>query len=274
MLNFPNAKINLGLFITSRLQDGYHTLETLFYPTNWCDILEITENKNYSKSQPEDSFHISGLSVDGPTNQNLCCKAYHLLKDKFNLPPIHIFLHKQIPTGAGLGGGSSDGAHTLLLLNNLFGLNISHEILSEYALKLGSDCPFFISNKPSYATSKGEILKPAPAVLKGSFLVVIKPSISISTAMAYSQVKPEIPETSIAEILEMPKEQWRYFLKNDFEKTILPQFPQIEKLKTNLYEAGAYYASMSGSGSAVFGLFYDEVKLSFLKDEQHYSTWL
>lgn len=274
MLNFPNAKINLGLFITSRLEDGYHTLETLFYPTNWCDILEITENKNYSKSQPEVSFHLSGLSVDGPTNQNLCCKAYHLLKDKFNLPPIHIFLHKQIPTGAGLGGGSSDGAHTLLLLNNLFGLNISHEILSEYALKLGSDCPFFISNKPSFATSKGEILNAAPAILRGSFLVIIKPSIAISTAMAYSRIKPEIPERKIAEIIAMPKEEWRHFLKNDFEKTIVKQFPQIEKLKTNLYQAGAYYASMSGSGSAVFGLFQEEVKLTFLKDEQHHSAWL
>lgn len=274
MLNFPNAKINLGLFITSRLEDGYHTLETLFYPTNWCDILEITENKNYSKSQPEDSFHISGLSVDGPTNQNLCSKAYHLLKEKFNLPPIHIFLHKQIPTGAGLGGGSSDGAHTLLLLNNLFGLNISHEILSEYALKLGSDCPFFISNKPSYATSKGEILNAAPEILRGSFLVIIKPSIAISTAMAYSRIKPEIPERNIAEIIAMPKGEWRHFLKNDFEKTIVKQFPQIEKLKTNLYQAGAYYASMSGSGSAVFGLFQEEVKLSFLKNEQHHSAWL
>jgi len=274
MLNFPNAKINLGLFITSRLEDGYHTLETLFYPTNWCDILEITENKNYSKSQPEVSFHLSGLSVDGPTNQNLCCKAYHLLKDKFNLPPIHIFLHKQIPTGAGLGGGSSDGAHTLLLLNNLFGLNITHEILSEYALKLGSDCPFFISNKPSFATSKGEILNAAPEILRGSFLVIIKPSIAISTAMAYSRIKPEIPERKIAEIIAMPKEEWRHFLKNDFEKTIVKQFPQIEKLKTNLYQAGAYYASMSGSGSAVFGLFQEEVKLTFLKDEQHHSAWL
>ncbi len=274
MLNFPNAKINLGLFITSRLEDGYHTLETLFYPINWCDILEITENKNYSKSQPEDSFHLSGLSVDGPTNQNLCSKAYHLLKEKFNLPPIHIFLHKQIPTGAGLGGGSSDGAHALLLLNNLFSLNISHEILSEYALRLGSDCPFFISNKPSYATSKGEILNPAPAILKGSFLVIIKPSIAISTAMAYSRIKPEIPERNIAEIIAMPKEEWKHFLKNDFEKTILKQFPQIEELKTNLYQAGAYYASMSGSGSAVFGLFQEEVKLTFLKDEQHHSAWL
>lgn len=274
MLNFPNAKINLGLFITSRLEDGYHTLETLFYPINWCDILEITENKNYSKSQPEDSFHISGLLVDGPTNQNLCSKAYHLLKEKFNLPPIHIFLHKQIPTGAGLGGGSSDGAHTLLLLNNLFSLNISHEILSDYALRLGSDCPFFISNKPSYATSKGEILNPAPAILKGSFLVIIKPSIAISTAMAYSRIKPEIPERNIAEIIALPKEEWKHFLKNDFEKTILNQFPQIEELKTNLYQAGAYYASMSGSGSAVFGLFHEEVKLTFLKDEQHHSAWL
>ncbi|HOZ81641.1 MAG TPA: 4-(cytidine 5'-diphospho)-2-C-methyl-D-erythritol kinase [Bacteroidia bacterium] len=274
MLNFPNAKINLGLFITSRFDDGYHALETLFYPINWCDILEITENKNYSKSQPKVNLYISGLAVDGPTDQNLCSKAYHLLKEKFNLPPVNIFLHKQIPTGAGLGGGSSDGAHTLLLLNKLFDLKLSNEDLSVFALNLGSDCPFFISNKPSFAFSKGEILKPAPTVLEGNFIVVIKPSVSVSTAMAYSQVKPDKPNKSLTEILNLPKIQWKDFLKNDFEKTILPQFPQIEKLKTNLYQAGAYYASMSGSGSAVFGLFHDEVKLSFLKDEQHHSAWL
>ncbi len=255
MVVFPNAKINLGLHITGKLPDGYHTLETVFYPVTWCDILEVMESRHFIQGVAKATLNVTGLSVDVDFEKNLCYKAYQLLDAEFNLPPVQVFLHKQIPMGAGLGGGSSNAAFMLKLLNELFKLNIDDATLAEKALKLGADCAFFISNKPSYATGKGEKLTPIDIKLKENFIVVIKPPLHISTAYAYSKVKPNVPALSLKEIISLPKNEWKLNLKNDFEEFIFRENPSIEKIKNMLYGKGAWYASMSGSGSAIYGLF-------------------
>jgi 4-diphosphocytidyl-2-C-methyl-D-erythritol kinase len=274
MIAFPPAKINLGLHITGRLQDGYHTLETLFYPINWCDILEIVLQKNDVAAQAKVQFHISGLIPEGPADHNLCIKAYNLLDHHFQLPPVIMYLHKQLPSGAGLGGGSSDAAHTLLLLNKLFDLKQDQQQLSTLALQLGADCPFFISGMPAYATGKGQVLEPAADLLKGDYVMVIKPPLSISTAYAYSKVSPQIPKLSLKQILQLPKHAWRHHLANDFEQNLFIEFPELQQLKDNFYQAGAYYASMSGSGSAVYGLFHQNPDMNIPTGYLGYTTAL
>jgi 4-diphosphocytidyl-2-C-methyl-D-erythritol kinase len=255
MLVFPNAKINLGLNITSRLNNGYHTLESVFYPVPWCDILEVVENRNFTTGNNRLTLHCTGLAIEGGMQTNLCVKAYELLSKEFDLPPIAVFLHKQIPSGAGLGGGSSDGACMLKLLNAMFNLKLTPDALKTYALSLGADCAFFMLNTPAYVTGIGEVLQPIDVSLKGNYIAIIKPPFSISTAYAYSKVIPASAQPSIAEIMNQPVHAWKHKLKNDFEQFLFPEYPLLQKIKEELYRQGAVYAGMSGSGSALFGLF-------------------
>lgn len=250
MITFPNAKINLGLRITSKRSDGYHNLETVFYPVPVCDALEIVPALD-----GEEQFTLSGITLDGNPNDNLVVKAYHLLKNDFNLPPVNIYLRKNIPFGAGLGGGSSDGAFMLKLLDEYASLNLSSEELEIYAAKLGADCPFFIKNKPVFAEGTGNEFSAIDLSLQGYFLVLVKPDIFVSTKEAFSGIVPAEPATSLKEIIRMPIEEWKNYMFNDFEKNIFLHHPEIEQIKSELYNLGALYASMSGSGSSVFGIF-------------------
>jgi 4-diphosphocytidyl-2-C-methyl-D-erythritol kinase len=253
MLCFPNAKINIGLNIIERRPDHYHNIETIFYPIPLTDILEVIKNNNSSGRKVE--FINTGMIIPGDMGTNLCVKAYNLLDEDYSLPPVKIHLHKIIPTGAGLGGGSSDGAFTLTLLNQVFELNLSIEQLINYAARLGSDCPFFIINKPSFGTEKGNVLKNIELNLLGHYFVLIKPSVFISTSEAYKGVKPNKPEQSLDTLVKLPVIKWKDKVVNDFESSIFPNNPIIKDIKEELYNAGAIYASMTGSGSALFGIF-------------------
>jgi 4-diphosphocytidyl-2-C-methyl-D-erythritol kinase len=255
MVSFPHAKINLGLNIIRKRPDGYHDLQTCFYPIPWADLLEIIPAREFQ-------FSSSGLSIDTKSDDNLCVKAYNLLKNDFDLPPVQMHLHKIIPMGAGLGGGSSDAAFTLLQLNESFQLKLSVESLEKYAAALGSDCAYFISNRPMLGSGRGEILFPAEVSLKGKFVVVVKPDIHVSTADAFSGIVPRTNEVSIADIIRKPITDWRQLLFNDFESSIFKKYPAIEEIKEALYNAGSLYASMSGSGSSVFGIFDKGIELS------------
>lgn len=258
MVVFPNCKINLGLNIIRKRADNYHDLETVFYPLSITDALEVIT----SEKQDEENviqFNSTGLQIDGTTENNLCIKAYHILKKDYpNLPSIKMHLHKAIPMGAGLGGGSADGAFTLKLLNNKFNLGLSKEQLINYSLRLGSDCPFFIMNKPCFATSRGEILEEIKIDLSDYKFVIVNPGIHINTGWAFSKIKPAQPQQSIKEIIQLPVEQWKDLLENDFEEAVVSNYPDLKMMKDNLYNAGAVYASMSGSGSTFYGIFRKE----------------
>lgn len=263
MIVFPNCKINLGLHILQKRSDGYHDLETVFYPIPITDALEIVEYREPQRSSSL-PFTLSGITIEGDVAKNLCMKAYRLLKRDYpELPHIQMHLHKMIPSGAGLGGGSADGAFTLKLLNHLFNLGISEELLIEYAAELGSDCPFFIINKPCLAQGKGEKLKELNLSLKDYKLAVINPGIHVNTGDAFRQLKPQSSRKPLEEIISKPVERWKDELINDFEKVIFPKHREIVEIKDNLYKQGAVYASMSGSGSTVFGLFPKESKIEF-----------
>jgi 4-diphosphocytidyl-2-C-methyl-D-erythritol kinase len=248
MISFPNAKINLGLYITEKRPDGFHNLETIFYPVGWSDALEIV-------SSEEHRFTTSGIHINGDPEKNLVMKAYRLLCKDFDLPKLNIHLHKQIPFGAGLGGGSSDAAHMLMLLNKSFGLAIPESKLIEYAATLGSDCAFFILNKPVFATGRGEVMNITNISLNNWWLLLVKPNVEVSTAKAFQFIKPVKNEVSLNELIQLPVEQWKGKIANQFEDSVFQQFPEIQKLQEKLYEMGAVYASMSGSGSSVFGFF-------------------
>ena len=248
MISFPNAKINLGLQITEKRTDGFHNLETIFLPVGWSDALEIA-------SADEIQFTTSGIDISGPPESNLVMKAYSLLQKDFDLPALKIHLHKQIPFGAGLGGGSADGAFMLRMLNHTFNLDISQEKLLGYAAGLGSDCPFFILNKPVFATGRGEIMNEINLNVKGLYLLLVKPSLEVSTARAFQFVAPQKPAISLSELINLPVQDWKNNIVNQFESSVFPQYPEISAIKTQLYDLGAVYASMSGSGSCVFGLF-------------------
>ncbi len=255
MVSFPPCKINLGLNITSKRADGYHDIETCFYPLPWTDILEIIPSREFS-------FLYSGTAIPGELDQNLCIKAYQLLREDFDLPSVSIHLHKIIPTGAGLGGGSSDAAHTLKLLNTIFDLDLSLEALKKYASKLGSDCSFFIEAKPMLGEGKGEILTALALDLRGYYLILVKPDVHISTAEAYAKVKLQLSFKNIKNYLEKSHiTEWRNQLKNDFEESVFKNHTIIGEIKATMYKKGALYASMSGSGSSVFGLFNFQVDL-------------
>lgn len=255
MITFPNAKINLGLNIVSKRPDGYHNLETIFYPIPLRDSLEIgvldsSHNKSYK-------FHQSGIKLEGDASTNLVVKAYNLLKEEYKLPPIEIYLHKNIPTGAGLGGGSADAAFMLKLLNDKFSLNLSTSQLENYAATLGADCAFFIQNKPTFAEGIGTKFTPIDLDLKGYDLFLIKPDLFISTQMAFAKIKPQPAKHSPYKLASLPLEEWRTKLTNDFEDSLFPELPQLAEIKDYLYNNGAIYASLSGSGSTVYGIFKD-----------------
>lgn len=248
MIAFPNAKINLGLQILAKRKDGYHDIRTCMVPIPLCDALEvILEKKAHWTS--------SGLAIPGDPKDNLILKAEKLLKKDFpGLPNLHIHLHKNIPMGAGLGGGSADGAFALVLMNNAFDLLLDDFFLEEYAAQLGSDCPFFIQNLPQIAEGRGEILTSIDLSLKGVYLVLVNPGIHIGTKEAYAGVSPTPAKVQL-EVVLADRNRWKNELINDFEASIFPNHPEIAAIKAKMYEAGAFYASMSGSGSTVFGLF-------------------
>lgn len=251
MVSFPNCKINLGLHVTRKRADGYHDLETVFYPVLLKDALEIIRGTGEGVQ-----FSSSGLHISGHSEDNLCVKAWTLLKNDFPaLPPIAMHLHKAIPMGAGLGGGSSDGAFALTMLNKIFQLNLTEEQLERYALLLGSDCPFFIRNKPCLATGRGETLHEIDVDLSAYRIALVNPSIHVSTADAFRGVIPAPPPVPLSEIISKDPSGWKDLLHNDFEPSVFSKFPQIGAIKTSLYEHGAVYASMTGSGSTVYGLF-------------------
>ena len=259
MVVFPNAKINLGLNILNKREDGYHNLETIFLPIHIKDVLEIIPSDKFE-------FTTSGNTIDIKPEENICVKAYHVLKKDFpQLSFVKIHLHKAMPLGAGLGGGSADGSFTLNLLNKIFGLNLSTTQLINYALHLGSDCPFFIYNTPCLASGRGEILEKINLDLSTYKIIVINPGIHVSTGWAFTQLTPAPPVKTIRDIIHQPINRWKNELKNDFEKPVFKQHPEIKSIKDELYNKGATYASMSGSGSSVYGIFKKEetIKLSF-----------
>ena len=250
MIVFPNCKINIGLSILGKRPDGYHNLETIFYPLPLYDALEVIQHSNTSQSC---ELFISGIKIEGNPEDNLCIQAYHLVKRDHELPPVKIYLHKTIPTGAGLGGGSADGAFMLGLLNDKFQLHLSQEKLMSYALALGSDCPFFIFNKPCFAEQRGEALEPVTLNLSGYKLLLVNPGIHINTGWAFSQVN--YFSNDLKNMISKPVEQWRGLISNNFEAPVFKQFPEIVVIKDQLYASGALYASMSGTGSTVYGIF-------------------
>lgn len=254
MILFPTAKLNLGLQITAKRTDGYHNLQTVFYQFPLKDILEIVEDSSLGDGNYE--FKSTGLPI--PRGENLCVRAYKLLNEKWSLPGVRIYLHKVIPMGAGLGGGSSDAAYTLRLLNTLFRLNLSHKELREFALRLGSDCPLFIENKVQYAEGRGEILTKINLNLNGMYLLIVYPKIHISTAQAFANIKP-VDSHSCKSIVGQAVANWKTNLVNDFEASIFPNYPELKSIKDKLYALGADYAAMSGSGSTIFGLFTDKI---------------
>ncbi len=254
MVVFPHCKINLGLHVLSKREDGYHNIETCFYPVPRFDVLEAIKADSFS-------FDQTGIAIPGPSSDNLCIRAYNLLQKDFDLSPVKIHLHKIVPLGAGLGGGSSDAALMLLLLNDLFHLNLSTQQLMNYASRLGSDCAFFIQGKPKLGSNRGEHLEDIGIDLSGYWLCLVKPDVHISTAEAYAGIEPRVPERSIMEIIKTPIENWKTLLINDFEKSIFNKFSLLKELKEKLYSNGAIYSAMSGSGSTIFGLFSKAPKL-------------
>ncbi len=248
MIVFPNAKINIGLNVVSKRSDGYHNLETIFFPVKLADALEMVPSGKLELT-------LSGTQVEGNNMDNLVLKAYGLLQTDFDLPPVHFHLRKAIPTGAGLGGGSADAAFSLKILNDYFQLNLTSEQLIKYAARLGADCAFFVLNRPAFATGIGDNLLPITLDLSSYKIIIAKPSVFVSTPEAFAGIIPQKPAFNLAEIESVPVEKWKDFVINDFEKSVFNKYPQIKEIKEAMYEMGALFASMSGSGSAVFGIF-------------------
>ena len=259
MIAFPKAKINIGLNIVKKLDDGFHNIETAFLPIELCDILEFVASPNNKME-----FTTSGLFIDGNDENNLVIKAYNLVAKDFQLPPLQIHLHKHIPMGAGLGGGSSDAASMLKMLNENFSLGLSVEDLIEYAKLLGSDVAFFIESKPTIGVGRGDILTQIDlTILKGLKIIVVKPDIHISTSEAYAGVSPEVPKKKLIDTFQLPIEKWQGVIKNDFENSLFPNYPVLKDIKQKFIDSGAIYSSMSGSGSAVFGIFLKDKEFDF-----------
>lgn len=249
MVVFPNAKINIGLNIVEKRQDGYHNIESCFYPIPFTDALEVIESESLS-------FTSSGLPIPGISKENLCLKAYHLLKDQFDIPPVAIHLHKHIPIGAGLGGGSADGAFMIKLLNEKFALGIGTADLEKLANQLGSDCSFFIRNKPVFVEGTGNVFSDIDFSLEGKYMVLVMPEIHVSTASAYAGISPSVPAEKLGHLLKSSSlTTFQTTVKNNFESSVFIQHPELVKIKTRLISQGAAYASMTGSGSAIFGIF-------------------
>jgi 4-diphosphocytidyl-2-C-methyl-D-erythritol kinase len=252
MLAFPKAKINLGLRITGKRPDGYHDIETVFYPVSLSDALEMVADLEGSG---KDTLNLTGYRLPGRKEDNIVLRAVSRLREIFPVPYLRIHLHKNIPAGAGLGGGSSDAASMLRTINRIFGLSLSVDELKVIAAGLGSDCPFFIDCQPAFASGKGEILTPVGNVLAGYYAVLVNPGISISTREAYDNCIPSKPERLLSELINSPIQEWKELIVNDFEKTVFVRTPQIREIKQTLYSSGAIYSSMSGSGSSVYGIF-------------------
>ena len=258
MITFPCAKINLGLNIVSKREDGYHNLETVFYPIPLCDALEIKYMDEKFPSDVDCDLKITGNAVDCDEQSNLVVKAYNLLAADYQLPRVHTHLYKHIPSQAGLGGGSSDAAFMIRLLDERFRLNIGNPEMERYAAKLGADCAFFIEAEPSYAEGIGDVLMPVDGPkgnLHGYYLAVVKPDVAVSTKEAYAAITPKAPQKCCRDIVRQPIETWKEELVNDFEAPIFKMHPELAAIKEKLYEQGASYAAMSGSGSALFGIF-------------------
>lgn len=255
MIYFPNAKINLGLNIVSKRPDGYHNLETIFYPIEIKDGLEIIVKNGLQ----DDVFVLEGLKIDGKNDDNLVMKALRLMRQHYSFPFVEIHLLKRIPFGAGIGGGSADASFTLRLLNDMFSLGASLEDLAKLAVQLGADCPIFIYNKPMYAEGIGEQLHELDFSLSGYKLALVKSDVFVSTKDAFSKVIPAQPKINLRDILRKPIEEWRGYMVNDFEKSVFSLYPQIAEVKAKLYEIGALYASMSGSGASVYAIFGNNV---------------
>ncbi|ASZ13052.1 4-(cytidine 5'-diphospho)-2-C-methyl-D-erythritol kinase [Chitinophaga pendula] len=267
MIVFPNCKINLGLHVTGKRADGFHELETVFYPLPITDALEVVR-------ADELLFEASGIPIAGPVNDNLCLRAWHLLKTDFPaLPPVSIHLHKYIPMGAGLGGGSADAAFMLQLLNDKFKLNIDTPRLRSYAAQLGSDCAFFINNQPSFATGRGEILTPCPVSLKGYGFLVIYPGIHVNTGWAFGQIIPQAPAFALSERILAPVNKWKDLITNDFEAPVFKAHPVLAQVKQRLYTLGAVYATMSGSGASMVGIFPEGTAIPEKKWEPAYQVF-
>ncbi len=251
MVLFPNCKINIGLRVTNKRADGYHNIQSIFYPLPLCDVLEFAENKALK-------FTSSGIQFP-EGGGNSCLQAWEILRKAYQIPPVHMHLHKAIPSGAGLGGGSADGAFAIKGLAAYFGLEIDEEKMQELSLQIGSDCPFFIRNRPAYITGRGEVMQPLEDdPIKGLWCVLIHPNIHVPTGKAYSMLTPAFPDHNVLDIWHMHYSKWEGFMLNDFEKAVFQLHPQVAHIKALLYEHGAIYASMSGSGSSVYGFFIDE----------------
>ena len=258
MIVFPNAKINIGINITARRPDGYHNIETVFYPIKIYDALEAI---------PADTlnFDSSGLGIPGRIEDNLCVKAWHLIKKDYNIPFVEIHLHKYVPIGAGLGGGSADAAFFIKLMDKQFNLQLSTEQMLDYARQLGADCAFFIESKPVFAYEKGDKFKSVNLDLFEHCIALVMPQAHVSTSEAYRGVKPATPQHSLEELIKMPVREWKNHIRNDFEESVFKNHPDIRGVKADLYNAGAIYASMSGSGASVFGIFEKTPDLSSLE---------
>lgn len=261
MLTFANAKINLGLFLTEKRPDGYHNLQTIFYPIKIHDVVELVDAE-------QTSMLIKGIDIPGEATDNICLKAFKTLQADFNLPNQQVVLLKNIPVGAGLGGGSADAAFLIKLVNQKFALGLSVMQMEDYARKLGADCAFFIQNKPVYAYAKGDEFEEIVDVdLSNYYMVLVKPPVHVATAQAYNKVNVKQPFTSLKDLIHLPLQDWQAHIVNDFEPSVFAKYPQIDEIKTKLYQAGAKFALMSGSGSSVFAIFDREVKLPNLEKE-------
>ena len=262
MITFPIAKINLGLNVVERRPDGYHNLETVFYPVPIRDALEVTTMDPQFPSPYDCDLKVTNISIEGDEQRNLVVRAYQLLKQDFpQLPRIHAHLHKAIPTQAGMGGGSSDCAYMICLLNEQFHLGLSTQQMQQYAARLGADCAFFILSQPAYAEGIGERLEPIALNLSQYWIAVVRPDIPVPTKEAFSLVHPHHPEKNCRDVVMQPIETWRQDLVNDFEQSVFTLHPEIGAIKQQLYSLGAVYSAMSGSGSAVFGLFREDIKI-------------
>lgn len=266
MLLFSNAKINLGLYVTSKRDDGFHNIETIFYPIGLKDIIEFLPSSEFN-------YNNSGYIVDCPIESNIIVKAYKKLQSLYNLPEIELYLHKNIPFGAGLGGGSSNASTVLKNLASYFNIDITLKELYKIAEELGSDCPFFLKNKPCKATSKGEVLEEIDLDLSAYYFAIVKPAVNISTKDAYASIKPKKPNHNLLVSIDESISEWKNLIYNDFEESIFPKFPEVKQTKEKLYELGAEFALMSGSGASVFGLFQERIELKN-KFPDTYFTWI
>lgn len=275
MITFPVCKINLGLNIVEKRSDGYHNLETVFYPVPITDALEVYPMDEQFPSAFDCDLKVTNMMIDGDEQQNLVVRAYHLLKHDFPaLPRVHTHLYKGIPSQAGMGGGSSDCAFMIKLLNEQFCLGLSEQQMIDYAARLGADCAFFITSGPAYAEGIGEKLQPVGLNLSGWYLAVVRPDIPVSTKEAFSLIEPHRPKRNCRDIVGQPVETWRGVLINDFEKSVFALHPELERIKTSLYDHGAVYASMSGSGSSLFGLFRKPLDMDIFDGKGVFKTCL